>query len=317
MKFDTNTLILHEKRSTLKLKFNGLMTQNEQSVPRVKRMHTFLEKIRGLPPIREGYTRFYRGQRADWPLVPQLYREGVSYHKYESQIFYKVTAELPSEFSDSRTIFDHLVKMQHYSIPTRLLDITTNPLIALFFACEKDDIEPRKGRRPDGSIDPNPYVYVFDINNSVVKQRDSDGVTVLSALAKYDGTLTETEYSQALKGDYFKDSRFLHIIREDKPYFRDMIKKETLSSILCVQPKLDNPRIIRQSGAFLIFGIEKARCRVASLEDDQNIIINKIKIDRHSKDEIRRDLESVNISSASLFFDLDHLADRVKELYTD
>lgn len=42
----------------------------------------------------------------------------------------------PEELDDLKTILDKLNEMQHYFLPTRLLDIS-DALVALFFACQE------------------------------------------------------------------------------------------------------------------------------------------------------------------------------------
>lgn len=296
------------------------------------------------------YTRFYRGQSdATWSLTPGIYRD-TQLAKNEAKIFSDTISDFPEEFSNCETPFEQLVKMQHYSVPTRLLDVTTNPLVALFFACqevkdkplsnvpvgvEQDDkkeqeqntghsegsVEREESSEETGNDDAGySVVYVIDVPNYRIKYGDSDSVTILSTLAKYDHYWDENRFRKHTKPvpGYFTGLRFLHAVRETKPWFRSKIRTRTLCSVFCVKPKHANPRIIRQSGAFLLFGIDrdKGRDEPATL-GKSGITVKRILIPKKSTKGILRELELLNISRASLFGDLDYYAEHIKDKYKE
>ncbi|WP_270631067.1 FRG domain-containing protein [Limosilactobacillus mucosae] len=79
---------------------------------------------------------------------PSLVRNKKQYN-HESNMINDFLAKYPDLFKDCQNNVDRLALMQHHQLPTRMLDLTTNALIALYFAVEKDNCK-------DG------VVYVFN-----------------------------------------------------------------------------------------------------------------------------------------------------------
>ena len=92
----------------------------------------------------------YRGQaNSRWMLNSSLTRSS-KFLANERELYYEILSLKPEEFQQGSSVYDRLITMQHYGMPTRLMDLTRNPLIALFFACNN---KPLSGE--DGAV------YVF------------------------------------------------------------------------------------------------------------------------------------------------------------
>lgn len=83
----------------------------------------------------------FRGQRRDDPLLPAIARSPRQYRSRDAWEILNSFKREPRPWVEpvDWTDWDWIVTARHHGVPTRLLDFTTNPLAALWFAVEERD----------------------------------------------------------------------------------------------------------------------------------------------------------------------------------
>lgn len=251
----------------------------------------------------------YRGQGSiEWGLLPAVFR---TRDDFLNEHFYIREYErlLPKECTGKDSI-EILIDAQHYGIPTRLLDVTSNPLVALYFAC----LEPEaKDVDPDGVVfqfAPAGVFMQYDLSCSVYAEyvrRYKDGIHFPDAWKR--GLIESVQNS---------DSRFSF----DAPKaIGKMLSENPLSFF--VLPKYSNNRISAQEGAFLLCATPFAEKPDSGYgkgvflfpdemkQDFKRMISHRYIIPAEFKESILHQLSSVGINEAKLFPDIEH---RVKSI---
>ena len=297
--------------------------------------HYTLYKLNEMPVF------YFRGEsQANWELAPSVMRKfkgnRSSLRNVESEMLVDLRSRRAEDFVEASSALDQMVIARHHFLPTRLLDITRNPLVALFNASEKPRECPDE-ERPDGGF-PNldGRIHVFAVPPSLVKQFDSDTVSVITNFARLrrrEQNLILGKTREDTSGDvdpgygggsqlrdlYASAMNRLHqFIRLEKPAFQDRTDPKDLLRVIVVEPQKSFERIRAQSGAFLISAFHERfeEAQIRKWTNDLPIYhYSTLTVPCHHKNEIVEDLATLNITRETMLPGLDEAAEAVREYY--
>ena len=251
------------------------------------------EYIRRIGLIRPSYRMYFRGlSKATYDLSPSINRlmktDGKNtWLNKESELVEFAEQSHPELFNRNLPTL-LLANMQHFGIPTRMLDVTENALVALYFACKNDEV--------DGKV------IVFD------------GIPY-SAYNPYANIIADT-YRLTDKSAFYVQDYVYKIYHQDYastlvyPGWESSDHKELLNKIrnpMIIDVGNNNSRQQNQKGKFILFpnvindgfiGNE-----LINLDPADDIVYAVIRIPKESKAKIRSQFDFLGMSESFIFPD--------------
>lgn len=233
----------------------------EEDNRKIESVGDFIQKVNNEKALKPNKSEnfYFRGEKKEYPCtIPSLYRDEELTLKGSKLYYQLLMNELGySNLLDSNSQFAFIAEMQHFGAKTRNIDISSNPLVSLFFACE-DAYE-------DGTEDGFIYVYKSDLRNEKFSTGHTAAIktalnfidpkvtnTFIKIMGYFDKNIGKHSSQRKVLGDYitvdsmideFKDS---FIIKKDE-HFYDSKYKEDRASLFKVNDTI-NGKIVDKNG---------------------------------------------------------------------
>jgi hypothetical protein len=242
---------------------------------------------------------WFRGVASEnYKLVPSIYRgkgeDGIGWD-YRADEAVDMQAEFARRarpfLRDTNSYSDgeYLHLMQHYGLPTRLLDWTEGALIALYFAIRIPKKEPRVPCV--WMLNPSWLNFVNDAtkeNNTTEESKSLVLYTERTAMAKYDQDAVIREH-------YLNEHKLARL------------------PVAVFPPHIDR-RIVAQKSVFTLHGHEEDGFGILS-KTHLDTQVCKIRIDPASRTEMTKDLNRAGVTETTIFPDLEGLAREIQAEY--
>lgn len=225
---------------------------------------------------------WWRGHADEsWKLKPNVYRnDAYKKNEYSMSQTFKSLANIRRDkcpANNEETSWRFL--MQHYGLPTRLLDWSSSMLTALFFACNDEGTQDSDGKRNSEK-----HGALWSLSPMFLNESQSGN-----------------KRKEVFMGDGLKTAE--HIAKE----------ADTINGrIIAVFPSHKDIRHLIQSSRFTVHSTDNP---LDSLEG-YNDFCNKIIISPKGKKDILKTLRVFGVSESYLYPDLEHLASDLKRNYS-
>lgn len=278
-------------------------------------------------------TLLFRGHEdSTYTLQPVISRDKespsrISILDEEREIIDLAKMRLPDIFREDMQPLELLAIAQHYGLPTRLLDVTENALVALFFACEK-------GHDKDGEV------FVFKIKDEISNMPIIQAIADSYRLIRGSDCPLEFFFKSAAKQTYFLEHKNLvdscYLSNNDYAeiqcdeyswvYNWDEMISKVCSTPLFVYAPTRTLRQQNQKGRYILFPNRITKSIFESeqkqfsniidpIERDNPCIAKIITIPASGKENILHELKMCGISRDFLFADsIEEVCNNIKEV---